>query len=105
MKRVVIIVEGQTEESFVAGPLYKALVGHNIFVKPILIGTPGHRGGFVNYDRVRSDLLRTLKQDNSVYCTTLFDLYGLGKGFPYSDSGSSILSGSDKAQLIEEAIL
>jgi hypothetical protein len=80
--RVNVIVEGETEESFVAGPLYSALMPFCVFLQPIILGVPGHKGGMVTYARVRGDLLRTLKQDQKAYCTTLIDLYGIGEGFP-----------------------
>jgi hypothetical protein len=81
MIRVRVIVEGQTEASFVSGPLTAGLMGYGVFLFPTLLGVPGQRGGRVNYDRVKKDVVTALKQDQGVYCTTLFDLYGLGAGF------------------------
>lgn len=103
MKRVRVIVEGPTEESFVKGPLYSALVPFDVFVSPIIIGVPGRKGGNVTYDRVKGDILRSLKQDATAYCSTLFDLYGLGKGFP--DIGSLTLDGSSRADHLQRALL
>ena len=53
-----------------------------VFLRPIVVGTPGHKGGRVTYQRVRNDVLRALKQDHAAYCSTLFDFYGLGNDFP-----------------------
>ena len=80
--RVRVIVEGQTEERFVSGPLASSLAAHGVFVTPTLVGVPGHRGGNVNYARVKNDIVTALKQDHGVYCTTLLDLYRLGDSFP-----------------------
>jgi hypothetical protein len=77
-----VIVEGPTEESFVGGPLAEALWPHQVYVTPIILGVPGHKGGRTNYARVQKDLLRLLKQDRSAYCSTMIDFYGLGPGFP-----------------------
>jgi hypothetical protein len=80
--RVKIVVEGQTEESFVKEVLAAALWPRDIFVTPILLGVPGHKGGRPNYARVRKDVLIHLKQDQTSYCSTMLDFYGLGTGFP-----------------------
>ncbi|MFN7931706.1 MAG: DUF4276 family protein [Bryobacteraceae bacterium] len=82
MIRVVVIVEGQTEESFISRVLAPEFWAKQIYLQPILLGLPGHKGGRVNFDRVRQDATRLLKQDKTAYCTTMFDYYGLGPGFP-----------------------
>ncbi len=82
MPRVYVVVEGQTEESFVDNVLAPALGRRQVYLTPIILGSPGHKGGNVNYARVKGDILRILKQDRSAYCSTMLDLYGLGPGFP-----------------------
>ncbi len=104
MTRLTIVVEGQTEESFVNNILGPALWAGNILTTPILLGRTGHKGGNVNYARVRRDLLLQLKQDRTAYCSTMFDLYRLGSGFPGTPCLHS-LTGSQKAERIEAALL
>lgn len=82
MSRVFVIVEGATEERFVEGPLAEVLWPRQVYLFPIILGDPGHRGGGTNYARVQKDLLRQLKQDPAAYCSTMIDYYGLGPGFP-----------------------
>jgi len=82
VSRVFVIVEGPTEESFVKGPLAEALWRHHVYLTPIILGVPGHKGGRTNYARVQKDLLRQLKQDPTASCSTMIDFYGLGHGFP-----------------------
>jgi hypothetical protein len=82
MTRVHVVVEGQTEESFVNKILAPVLWTHQVFLVPILLGPHGHKGGRVNYARVRQDILARLKQDRAAHCTTMLDFYGLGKDFP-----------------------
>ena len=82
MSRVYVILEGPTEESFVAGPLAEALWPHQIYLTPIILGSPGHKGGRTNYQRVSRDIMRQLKQDQTAYCSTMIDFYGIGGGFP-----------------------
>lgn len=88
MARVRVIVEGQTEESFVRGSLAQALLTSGVYLEATLLGSPGRRGGNLTYQRVREDVIRTLKQDPSVFCSTFFDFYGLGRGFPEFPVGS-----------------
>jgi hypothetical protein len=82
LSRVYAIVEGATEESFVKGPLAEALSLRHVYITPIILGVPGHKGGHTSYVRVEKDILRQLKQDQRSYCTTMIDYYGLGAGFP-----------------------
>lgn len=82
MKRVYIICEGQTEESFVNQLLLPYFIQQNILVQAPLIGKPGHKGGNVNLPRLLTDLGKILNADRSAYCTTLFDYYGLASDFP-----------------------
>ena len=103
MKRVRIIVEGQTEASFVEGPLYSYLLPYGVGIHPVIIGVSGHRGGRVNYQRVKKDVIKTLKQDRSVYCSSLFDLYGLEDGFPVAKEALRT-SGAEKVVQLEQAM-
>lgn len=103
MTRIKIIVEGQTEESFVEKVLAPALWGRGIYVIPIILGVPGHKGGKVNYARVKKDVLLHLRQDPTAYCTTMFDLYGLGDGFPGVPPPPN-QNGLQKALVQEEAM-
>ena len=63
MTRVNIVVEGQTEETFVNEVLAPALGYRGVYLTPRLLGTPGKQGGNVNYARVRRDVTAFLKQD------------------------------------------
>jgi hypothetical protein len=103
MARVRVIVEGQTEERFVSGPLAASLAMHRVFVTPTLVGAPGHRGGNVNYARVKRDIVTALKQDQGVYCTTLLDLYRLGDSFPSLVPGRQLV-GQERVRDVEQAL-
>lgn len=100
MTRVYIVVEGQTEESFVNEVLASALTPRQIYLFPLLLrGT----GGNTNYARVQKDVLRQLKQDPLAYCSTMLDFYGLGKGFPGTPLPLN-LSNLAKVTRVEEAM-
>ncbi|MGA1984491.1 MAG: DUF4276 family protein [Acidobacteriaceae bacterium] len=103
MTRVVVIVEGQTEGAFVNEVLAAALWPHSVYLTPILLGVPGHKGGRPSYARVRKDVLLHLKQGTAAYCSTMLDFYGLGPGFP----GTPVPPGMPsiaKATRIEQAM-
>lgn len=100
MVRVYVVVEGPTEESFVDKVLAPQLWPREIYLIPLILGA---KGGNVNYSRVRRDILVQLKQDQNAYCSTMFDLYGLGKGFPGTPLPPN-LQNVEKVVRIEQAI-
>jgi Domain of unknown function (DUF4276) len=101
--RVYVVVEGQTEESFVKNVLAGNLWKSNVHLTPILLGPAGHKGGRTSYARVKRDVLLLLKQDREAYCSTMIDLYGLGAGFPRYPPPQN-LSNIAKVQYIENAV-
>lgn len=104
MARLIVIVEGATEESFISNVLAPELWQHNVYASAIIVGRPGHRGGRVNYARYSGDVLKMLKQDSSAYCSTMVDFYRLGDGFPGHPPPAGIAN-IDKARRVEAAIL
>ena len=107
MKKVLVLVEGQTEEAFVKRVLYEHLQEYNVFLIPTIVSTKrvksgaDFKGGIVAYRRVRGDILRLLKDSSARLVTTMFDLYGLPDDFP----GHSEARGAPqvKVRIIEEA--
>lgn len=83
MKRVCIVCEGQTEETFVRDVLAPAFYHLDLNLIPEMVETsPGHKGGALKYDRVKRHLRNTLRQSSAPVVTTLFDLYRLDSDFP-----------------------
>ncbi len=83
MSRVVVVCEGETEEEFVREVLAPGFYDLGLFLEPQMVETsPGHRGGALNYDRVKLHLRNALRQKSAPVVTTLFDLYKLDKRFP-----------------------
>jgi hypothetical protein len=104
MTRVYLLVEGQTEETFVRELLAPHYGGMGLYLTPILVGTsPGHKGGVVSYAKIKPQIERLCKQDGSAYVTTMFDLYALPGDFPGKSSveWTRQRTGTDKANLIE----
>ncbi len=78
MKRLFIVVEGQTEEAFVKELMGPYFIQNGIYdIRPVIIQTSkGHKGGFVNYEHLKNDLLRLLKsQGQDVIVTTFVDFF------------------------------
>jgi hypothetical protein len=103
MKRVHVICEGQTEETFVAEVLAPALMQQQIYLLPSLIGKPGHKGGNLRFERLLTDV-RARLGDNRAWCTTFFDFYGLPPEFPGKAKAEQQLAIADKAACIAQGL-
>jgi hypothetical protein len=106
MKRVIIIVEGQTEVEFVNSTLREYFFKHNIFdVRAIKIQTSKtNKGGFVNYEHLKNDVLRILKQQKDVMVTTFVDYFRIPNNIPYYQKAMSFPSSYLKATELEKSI-
>lgn len=104
MKRVHIICEGQTEETFVNEVLGPHLASYEVFPSASLVGKPGHKGGYVTTARMAGDIKLRLLGDSQAWCTTFFDFYGLDSNFVGKQEASSKPSYEDKASIIEAAL-
>lgn len=81
--RVNILVEGQTEETFVRELLAPHLTGAQVYLTPRIIETSkGHKGGAVSYGKIVHQVRRWCQHDPTARVTTLFDVYGLPSDFP-----------------------
>jgi Domain of unknown function (DUF4276) len=104
MVRVYVICEGQTEETFIKEVLYDLFLIKSIFLQPVLIGKPGHKGGNFTFRRLLADI-KPLLGDSEAYCTTLFDFYGLPNDFPGKMQAQSMTNIKDKANCIMAALV
>ena len=110
MKRLLIHVEGQTEETFVNEVLRDYLVDRGFQdINARLIGDPRKkRGGIQAWNVVRKDILNHLKEDNKCYATTMVDFYGLpqsgDKAWP-KRAEASIVPFSNRSDIVQDAML
>lgn len=87
MKQVMILVEGQTEETFINKVLQPYFFEKEIFLSATIICTKQvksvrrHRGGGNNYDFIKRDLSKLLRSHFDLV-TTLIDYYALPENFP-----------------------
>jgi hypothetical protein len=80
---VIVIGEGQTEETFVRDVLAPQLTERDISLQPRLIHTSAKgQGGSLSPARVLLSLRNTLRERHDTYVTTFFDLYHLSADFP-----------------------
>ena len=111
MARLLIHVEGETEETFVNEVLAPHLHRHGYDkVAARLVGNARlrqRRGGIRAWTSVKADIIRHLKEDAGASATTLVDYYGLprkgDRGWPGRDRAASLPFAS-KAPCVEIAL-
>lgn len=108
-RKVLISVEGQTEETFVRevlGPRYDPLV---LFLQPVILKTrrvpdrSDFRGGHVSWARMKREIQALLGDTSAVAVTTLYDFYAM----PLDTPGRAALPahpGTAGASALEQAI-
>jgi hypothetical protein len=112
MPRLLIHVEGQTEEGFVNEVLRDHLVAKGYHaVEARIIGNARlrqRRGGIRAWPSVKADIVRHLKEDPGCVATTLVDYYGLpqgeGRAWPGRAKATTLLA-AEKARCVEDAVL
>lgn len=100
---IYIVVEGQTEQTFVRDVLAPTIVHKGIYLFPILIGKPGHKGGNVNFDRAKNDIGNFLKQRNDTYVTTMFDYFRIDSKWPGREDVERITTNGTNLTTIDKA--
>lgn len=80
--RVIVLVEGQTEEKFVREQLVPELAAGGVFLTATTSGRPRNRAGVPKWSKARRELVRLLKEDRSRRVTTMFDYYGMPLDWP-----------------------
>ncbi len=91
MRKVLIYVEGQTEETFVRDVL-APYFQDNLLLIPTLARTKRtkagrtFKGGIVSWAQVQRDIRGLLGDRSAVLVTTMIDYYGLPDDFPAMDS-------------------
>lgn len=102
MSRVRILVEGQTEETFVNEILGPHLNQIGVYPYAFLFRK---KGGSFAYQRARKEILNSLKEDTTCTCTTMVDFYGMPNDWPGRIESQVVRDYQDKAQRVEQALL
>ncbi len=111
MIRLNIIVEGQTEETFVNKMLGPHLVTYKVFVRARCVETGRKhnkifRGGMISYLKAQKDIALWMKEDKGgdVRFTTMFDFYKLPLDFPGFEEAKQKTDPYKKIEIIEEKL-
>ena len=112
MTRLIVVVEGQSEEAFVKNVLIPHLQSHDVFAVPIIVttrrdsktGKKLDKGGG-NWGKWGRDIRRVLGDQPGAWVTTLFDLYGLPHDFPGLGEHGQIVDTAQRAQELEQSML
>ena len=109
MTRLLVHVEGQTEEDFVneilAPHLYRT--GYTS-VGARLLGNArqrNRRGGIRSWDSVRRDILNHLLDDQTTIATTMVDYYALPHSWPGREQAERQRTLEERASFVEQALL
>jgi len=112
MNRLLIHVEGQTEEAFVNEVLEGHLLACGYYgVAARIVGNARlrrRRGGIRPWPSVRKDIVNHLREDSGCIATTMVDYYGLPQEGPGCWPGRAHAAGltvSKKAACVEDALL
>lgn len=112
MTRILIHVEGETEETFVNEVLADHL--HAIGYEKVSARLMGNarqrdrRGGIRAWSSARTDIVRHMMEDTGCLATTMVDYYGLPQSGPRAWPGRAAAATAPfekKATLVEEAML
>lgn len=109
MKRIHVLVEGQTEETFVRNVLGPHLLVRHINVHVAILSTKRikaggkFRGGITSYSQVRREVRNLLADTGVAAVTTMIDYYGLPDDFPGKTGLSQGGSCYQRAVYLEEA--
>jgi hypothetical protein len=112
MARLLVHLEGQTEETFVNEVLRDHLLSKGYaVVSARIVGNARlrhRRGGIRPWPTVRRDIIHHLKEDTKCIATTMVDYYGLpqteGDAWP-GRKEAAVLKSSEKALYVENALL
>jgi hypothetical protein len=109
-KRVLILVEGQTEERFVKDILSPAFFAKELFFHPTILVTkrvkdgPNFKGGVTNFAKFENDARRLLNSAAGALVTTLLDYYRLPADFPGMATRPVNSTPRKRAQYVEKAV-
>ena len=109
-KRVLILVEGQTEERFVKDVLGPAFSDQELFFHATILVTkrvkdgPNFKGGVTNFAKFKNDAQRLLNSAGGALVTTMLDYYRLPLDFPGMNSRPEHGTAIQRVTHVEDAI-
>lgn len=105
MMRVVVFVEGQTEEQFIKRVVAPALAPSMVYLHPQMLNTSkDSKGGAVCFDRLKWNARNTLRMSSTQVLTTFLDLYALDTDFPSFDHAKNLSDLYSRVTHLENAL-
>jgi hypothetical protein len=109
MPRLLVHVEGKTEEIFVSSLLREHLIQSGFErIDARVVGNARlreRRGGIRPWETVRREILKHLSEDSGAVATTLVDYYALPQSWPGRAAASNQHGAMQKAEHLESALL
>jgi hypothetical protein len=102
MNRIRILVEGQTEQAFIKNILIPYFDSRQIYLHAVKLR---RQGGITPYQRAKEVIVRSLKEDAALICTTMVDFYGMPKDWPGRTKANLYRDGTEKVDIVESGIL
>lgn len=109
-KRVLILVEGQTEERFVKDVLAPPFLERQLFFHPTILvmkrvkDGPNFKGGVTSFAKFERDARRLLHSSGGALVTMMLDYYQLPADFPGMKSRPPNSSPRERVRHVESAI-
>lgn len=103
MKRLVLVVEGDTEKEFVDKVLSPYLYSKGL-ISVSCFKIKHTKGGLTKYQHLKTDLINCVYEQD-VVVSTLIDFYALPKDFPKYEEASLIVNKSERIDFLEKEIL
>jgi hypothetical protein len=109
MRRILILVEGQTEERFVKDVLQPFLWKVGVHIEPKIATTKrvkqgaDFKGGVTSFHKIEDDIRRLIGDSNASLITTMIDYYGLPGDFPKIQNFQGTAS-RERARALEMAL-
>ena len=103
MKRLVIIAEGETEESFVNNILCPYFCSKGLYNTIQCFKTKHSHGGVSKYSHIKKDILNTI-YEKDVVVSMMIDFYRLPSDFPGFNDLKATQTHQEQANLLETRI-
>lgn len=103
MKRLVIIVEGETEESFVNNILRPFFYSQGLYNVIQCFKTKHSHGGISKYSYIKKDVLNII-YESDVVVSMMIDFYRLPSDTPGFNESTEVQTHKEQADLLEARI-
>lgn len=109
MKKILLLVEGFTEERFV-NEILQPYFDCACFLTPVLVRTRrddtghAHKGGYVTYAQFKRQILNLLRDSSAAMVTTMVDYHALASDFPGKETARNLRPLKQAVDHIEQQV-